>query len=91
MTKAKLTQPSARPVLSVFYRGSKVVKTNHAAYPNNAVVNAIKHMQINEYSATHVEVFCAESGKLYVVIKRSIKMLVIAYKAEIEGRLEDSK
>lgn len=80
----------ARPVLSVFYEGKKVVRTNHASYPNNAVCNAVAHMQTNQYGATHVEVFSAETGKLYAVLKWGVKQLTIVYKAEIEGFQNES-
>ena len=46
-----------RPIQAIFYRGKKIVKINHSASPNNAVTNAFRHMQTNQYQASHVEVF----------------------------------
>jgi hypothetical protein len=83
MKKAQ-TVYTTRPVMSVFYRGQAVVKTNHSAHPNNAVVNAIRHMQVNEYDATHVEVYSGDTGKLYAVIRWGIKEISILYRAKID-------
>ena len=58
-----------RPVQAIFYKGKAVVKINHSASPNNAVANAFRHMQINQYNAKHVEVFNAVTGELYAAIR----------------------
>ena len=83
-SKKKIERPK-RSVLSIFYRGHEVVRTNHSVHPNNAVVNAIKHMQTNQYDARLVEVFCSVTGALYAVIKwaKAGTELQIAYKADI--------
>lgn len=81
---------SKRPIEARFYKDLKaftIVKTNHSASPNNAVCNALRHMQINSYNAKLVEVFNTETGKLYGVAKwkNAGKELVIVYCDEIEG------
>lgn len=58
--KTESVERPKRPVLSIFYKGHEVVRTNHSAHPNNAVINAIKHMQSNQYNAGLVEVFGAD-------------------------------
>lgn len=75
---------TTRPVTTVFYRNEDVIKTNHSAHPNNAVCNAIKHMQVNEYDATHCEVYGGDTGKLYAVIKWGHKEITILYRAKID-------
>lgn len=60
------------PICTVFYRKNEAVKTNHAMRANNAVPNAIRHMQINQYDATHCEVYDSVSGELHAVIKAHI-------------------
>lgn len=75
-----------RPVQAIFYRGSEIVRTNNSSYPNNAVVNAIRHMQVNQYNADVCEVFNSETGKLYAVVKWTMvgTHLAILYRAGIE-------
>ena len=75
-----------RPVQSIFYREDVVVRINHAAKPNNAVIAAIKHMQVNQYDAGLVEVFNSDTGKLYAVVRWADvgKTLQIVYRAKIE-------
>ena len=82
--KKQIERPK-RSVLSIFYRGHEVVRTNHAAHPNNAVINAIKHMQSNQYNAKLVEVFGADNGMLYAVIKwaKAGTELQIVYKSPV--------
>lgn len=76
-----------RPVQAVFYKSGKAVRINHSACHNNAVVNAIRHMQINQYNAGLCEVFNSETGKLYAVIKwtKVGTHLAILYRDTIEG------
>lgn len=73
------------PIRTVFYRGKTVVKVNHAMRANNAVPNAIRHMQINQYDATHCEVYDTVSGDLHAVIKAHIasKRIVILFKRDV--------
>lgn len=87
-TKHK-AQSARRPVEARFYKDLKVftiVKTNHSASPNNAVCNALRHMQINQYDAKLVEVFNLDTGKLYAVAMwaKAGQELVIVYQDEIE-------
>ena len=75
-----------RPIQAIFYRGKKIVKINHSASPNNAVTNAFRHMQTNQYQASHVEVFNSLTGKLYAVTRWTDvgTKLDTLYKADIE-------
>lgn len=81
---------SQRQVMSIYYRGSKIVKLTRALYPNNAVVNAVMHMTTNDYSATHVEVFNQQEGQLYAVLRNSLKEgklhMTVDFKAAVIGR-----
>lgn len=63
---------SIYPIRTAFYRKDTVVKVNHAAWANNAVPNAVRHMQINQYDATHCEVYDTVTGELHAVIKAHI-------------------
>lgn len=71
-------------IRSVFYHGKKIVKTNRSVWANNAVPNAVKHMQINRYDATHCEVFDVGNGELHAVLALSVTgALTIVFKREI--------
>ena len=73
------------PIRTVFYRGNEAVKTNHAMWANNAVPNAVRHMQINQYDATHCEVYDSVSGELHAVIKAHIgsNRIEILFKCDV--------
>ena len=75
-----------RPICALFYRHSLVVQNNRSSCSNNAVVNAIRHMQTNRYDANVCEVFNTQTGKLYAVIKwtKVGKQLDIMYRDTIE-------
>ena len=74
-----------RNIKTMFYRGKKVVRTNSSVYAFNAVPNAVKHMQVNEYHASHVEVFDATVGTLHAVITRSVKgTITIVFKRAVK-------
>lgn len=76
----------ARPIQTIFYQGSGkaevVVRVNRARWANNAVAQAVKHMQINEYDATVCEVFDTRTGTLLAVIRRYVSQnkIEILYK-----------
>lgn len=74
------------PIRTVFYHKDAAVKTNHAMWANNAVPNAIRHMQINQYDATHCEVYDQTSGELHAVIKAHIgsNRIEILFKRTVE-------
>ena len=62
-----------RPIQTVFYSHSEqVIRVNSSATAFNAVPNAIKHMQNNEYEAWSAEVFNNRTGKLHAVIIRHV-------------------
>lgn len=73
-------------IRTVFYRGDQAVKTNHARLANNAVPNAIRHMQINQYDATHCEVYDQYTGELHAVIRAHIasNKIEILFKREVK-------
>lgn len=75
----------AYPIRTVFYRKADVVKINHAMRADNSVPNAIRHMQINQYDATHCEVYDSTTGELHAVIKAHIgsNRIEILYKREV--------
>lgn len=81
-----------RKIESVYYCGAHMVKRTKATYPNNAVANAVMHMTVNDYRATHVEIFNGETGYLYAVLRnRLVKgklQMSVMFKSEIEGRAE---
>lgn len=74
-----------RQITTTFYRGKNLVKTNHAAYPNRAVLRCVDNLQINHYEATHAEVYDCSNGQLHAVIKRSINgNLEVLFKREVK-------
>lgn len=74
-----------RPIRTVFYRGKQEVRVNYSTWANNAVPNAVRHMQTNEYDATHCEVFDSVNGELHSVIKRRITGdIEILFKREVK-------
>lgn len=77
---------SNRPIRTVFYQHKDVVRVNHAKWANNAVPNAVGHMQLNQYDATHCEVFDSASGELHAVIRRKIggEVIEILFKREVQ-------
>jgi hypothetical protein len=83
---SKRKDRNLRSIRTVYYQRNLVVKTTASKFANNAVPNCIRHMQLNEYDATHVEVYDEDSGVLHAVIKRSIKTgdIVILFKREVE-------
>ncbi len=80
----------ARPIQTIFYQGSEraqaVVQVNRARWANNAVAQAVKHMQINEYDATVCEVFDIRTGTLHAVIRRYVgqNKIEILYKRKVK-------
>jgi hypothetical protein len=60
------------PIQTVYYREQKMVKKTRAGTANRAVPHAVEHMQINEYHATHCEVYDLTNGVLHAVLKRHI-------------------
>lgn len=74
-----------RPIRTVFYQGKKEVRVNRSTWANNAVPNAVRHMQTNEYAATHCEVFDSTNGELHAVIRRSMSGdIEILFKREVK-------
>lgn len=73
-----------RPIVTSYYRGKALVKATMSSHPNNAVVNAIGHMQINEYQATTCEVYDGDSGELHAVIRRKMNAdIEILFRREV--------
>lgn len=75
----------SRNIKTVYYFGRDVVKVNSACFANNAVPRCIGHMQMNEYSASHAEVYDAGSGELHAVIRRQVSgNITIVFKREVK-------
>lgn len=80
----------ARPIQTIFYQGSGrsevVVQINRSRWANNAVAQAVKHMQVNEYDATVCEVFDTRTGTLHAVIRRYVgqNKIEILYKRKVK-------
>lgn len=83
MAKKKVVM--ARPIQTVFYQRHNVVRVTRSKWANTAVPNAVKHMQTNEYDATHCEVYDASTGVLHAVIKYHIgtNRIEILFKREV--------
>lgn len=86
--KKQKVEDNSRNVRTTYYadvKAREVVRTTHAKYADNAVPNAIKHMQTNQYGALLAEVYNETEGCiLHAVIKRDIGKheIRIIYKRE---------
>ena len=63
---------ATRSIQTDYYLGKQVVKTTASLRANNAVPNCVRHMQTNDYEATHAEVYDSENGELHASIKREV-------------------
>lgn len=77
-----------RTVKSRYYAGSSamsnVVKTTSSASAYNAVPNAVRRMQTNEYAAFLCEVYDEADGALHAVLRRGVQGDIhILYKREV--------
>lgn len=85
-TMEKRQVPARRSIVSAYYRGKEIVRTNRAVYSERAVLHAVMHMRQNTYEATHVEVYDEMAGLLHAVVKRTVEGNVsILYKREYAG------
>lgn len=58
-----------RTIRTTYYGKDKsIVKSNFAVHPRTAVLHAVDHMQMNDYSAYVAEVYDTEMGELHAVI-----------------------
>lgn len=79
---------NGRHIKTVYYSGvshlSNVVKTTASAYAFNAVPNAVRHLQTNQYGATLCEVYDENNGVLHAVMKRNVRGEIhILFKREV--------
>ncbi len=68
-----------RNIITVYYDGDNIVKTNRAKYSHTAVLKCVDHMQFNHYDATSAEVYDDDDGVLHAVVVATL----VAGKAEI--------
>lgn len=86
----KLTSPPDdvviyRPIHTAYYRGNKLLRVNQALWANNAVLNCVKHLQLNDYGATRADIYDAVSGVLHAVITHNVVgKISIVYKREVK-------
>jgi hypothetical protein len=80
----KPTEINQRPIRTVYYQTGKVVKITHSKWANTAVPNSVSHMQVNQYNATHCEVFDSASGTLHAVIKKKMHGIEILFKRDVK-------
>jgi hypothetical protein len=64
-----MASTSTRTIVTHYYNGSEIVKTNASSRIERAVPNCIAHMQFKDYDATAAEVFDSQTGRLYVQVK----------------------
>lgn len=89
--KARLKKKlnGVRTIRTDYYCGSQLVKSTSSVWANNASVNAVNHLQKNDYGATSVEVFDEVDGTLHAVLTRTVNKatglvtIITAYKREI--------
>ncbi len=77
-----------RSIQIIFYRGTKVVKSNRAKYAHTAVTSCVKHMQLNSYSATSAEVYDDDDGTLHaqvaIMLVNGKHEMVILFERDIQ-------
>ena len=74
-----------RTIVTHYYEGKQLVKSNRAIYANSAVLRCVDHMQLNHYGADAAEVFDDGNGVLHAVVTRSKEdKITIVYKREVK-------
>jgi hypothetical protein len=77
------------PIKSIYYLGKEIRKRNSASNPLRCVSRCVEHMRLNDYEATHAEVFNELTGKLHAVVKRDVHGNThILYEAKLNKLLE---
>jgi hypothetical protein len=80
-------------VETVYYFEDKVVMRTFSKHANSAVKNSLHHMQMNDYHATHCEVYDSKKWILHaVIVSRLVNgELVIntLIKRKVKGRKND--
>ena len=61
-----------RKVITTYTFKRNVKKVNRSQHIDRAILNAVMHMQRNEYRASIAQVSCDETGKLYAIITRNM-------------------
>jgi hypothetical protein len=69
----KTKESTARTIISQYTNGHILRKTTRSRHANNAVANAVMHMQLDHYKALVCEVWDEGTGELHAVIKRNVK------------------
>ncbi len=75
-------------LITIYYLGNRIVKTNRAKYSHTAVLACVNNMQFNKYEATHAEVFDGEDGVVHAIVKaelvRGKHEIRILFKREVQ-------
>lgn len=70
-----------------YRRGNKLVKSTYGHWAANAVPNATRHLQTNEYGATVVEVYDMNNGVVHAVLTNKLNhgkcKMEILFKREV--------
>jgi hypothetical protein len=74
-----MTDITARPILTTYWRDKEVVKTTRAKHPDKAVLHCVDHMQLNDYGATTAEVYDTETGEPHATVTHSVVGEVFCY------------
>ena len=69
----KTKESAVRTIISQYTNGHALCKMTRSRHANNAVVNAVMHMQLDHYKALVCEVWDEGTGELHAVIKRNVK------------------
>lgn len=81
-------EPKRMTITTNYMRGRNhnVVFTTRAYHANSAVLNCVKHMQLNHYEADVAEVYDTKTGELHAVVayKPGIGKIEIVYKREVK-------
>jgi hypothetical protein len=68
-----------RKIITTYSFKRTETKITRSVHPERAVLNAIYHMQRNDYSASLAQVSCDETGKLYAIILRRMDGRIIIH------------
>ncbi len=62
-------------IVTVYYdskKSKRVLKTNYAKHARSAILRAVDHMQMNDYSAFVAVIHDEGTSELYAIITRSV-------------------
>ena len=81
-----MTSHSKRPLVTQYNRGDEVLKVCRSKHPDTAIMNAVGHLQTDEYGATYVMVYDADRGLDIAIFTRTPNKIEVLYKRKVKSR-----